>query len=257
MQKLFRSAALFLRLYHAALLLRRLYIVLGSNKCEEGKIFLLPQAWAMLTGISNSEQNRRMINAIKEMMMTDYGPIKISPTYTKYQEGIGKIAYRPGFSEAGAVYIHAAAFLVAGCCVINNGDFAMEIFSRIIPTNPKNPPDVSWSEPYALSNFYMGPQSVCPGRTLYSWLTASGGWMFKNGLARICGLQPTYKGLDIKPCLPKTWPHIQVRRCFRGALFDIGIKRTGKASAVVNGVPAGLPVTNIQKGSNYKIEVTI
>ncbi len=232
-------------------------IVLGTNKAQEGKIFLLPQAWAMLAGVSDHNQNERMIKAIEDMMMTDYGPIKISPTYTKYQEGIGKIAYRPGFSEAGAVYIHAAAFLIAGLCEIGEGDKAFDIFNRIIPTNPSNPSDTSWSEPYALANFYMGPQTVCPGRTLYGWLTASGGWMFKNGLARICGIQPTYTGLDIKPCLPKAWSQINLKRYFRNAWFNIEINQTGKKSVIVNGEPSSLPIKNIQKGATYSIEVTI
>jgi len=221
--------------------------VIGSNTCEEGKIFLLPQAWAMIAGISTKEQNRRMIKAIEEMLLLDYGPMVMAPVYTRNQKGIGKIVYRPGFSEAGSVYLHAASFLIAGYCAIGEADRAFDIWQRICPTNPKNPSDISWAEPYVFSNFYMGPAAVCPGRSLYGWLTATGGWMLKNGLSRICGIQPGYQGLDIKPSLPSCWDKISVKRVFRGTTFNIEISRGINNKWVINQKECALPIKNVEK----------
>ena len=234
--------------------------ILGSDTCEEGKIFLLPQAWAMLAGISSDEQNRKMIEAIDKLLMLDYGPMTMGPVYTKYQKGIGKIAFYAGMAEAGAVFNHAASFLMAGLCTIGEADKAFDIYKRIVPTNPDNPTRLNGSEPYVFSNFYVGPQVHNPRRTLYGWLTATGGWMFKNGLSRICGIQPVYDGLDIKPNLPSAWDNVQVKRVFRGATFNVEINRIAKGentSIEVNGKAAILPIKNIIIGKEYNVNIKI
>ena len=234
--------------------------ILGADSCDEGKIFLLPQAWAMLAGISSDEQNRRMIASIDKLLMLDYGPMTMAPVYTNYQKGIGKIAFYAGMAEAGGVFSHAASFLMAGLCEIGEADRAFDIYQRIVPTNPDNPTRLNASEPYVFSNFYVGPQVKNPRRTLYGWLTATGGWMLKNGLSRVCGVKPVYDGLDIKPNLPSEWDEVEIKRVFRGATFNIEIIRTAKGEGnfvEINGKTGSLPIKNIVPGKEYNIKVKI
>ena len=103
----------------------------------------------------------------------------------------------------------------------------------------------------------MGPQTTCPGRTLYNWLTASGGWMLKNSLVRICGIEADYQGLNIQPLLPSNWDQIKVFKVFRGANFDIEISRKNPGLVTVNGVESQLPITDFEPGETYKVSVGI
>ena len=49
--------------------------------------------------------------------------------------------------------------------------------------------------------------------------------LFKACVERILGVRPAWNGLRIRPCLPPAWREARVKREFRGALYQILIKR--------------------------------
>jgi cellobiose phosphorylase len=56
------------------------------------------------------------------------------------------------------------------------------------------------------------------------------------------GAIPDYDGLKIDPCLPKAWPTAQLRRPFRGAVYEITVNNPwhvskGVKSITVDGQP--------------------
>jgi cellobiose phosphorylase len=43
----------------------------------------------------------------------------------------------------------------------------------------------------------------------------------------ILGIQPTFDGLRIDPCIPAEWDGFTVKRYFRGVLYEIRVKNIG------------------------------
>ena len=81
--------------------------------------------------------------------------------------------------------------------------------------------------------------------------------MLKNGLARICGIQPGYEGLNIKPALPSSWNKVSIKRVFRGAEFNIEIVKGKKNKIIVNGKESSLPTVNIEPETSDEISLNI
>ena len=86
-----------------------------------------------------------------------------------------------------------------------------------------------------------------------SWITGTGGWMYKNLTENILGIKADYNGLKIVPCVPEEWKTVKVKRIFRGGEYNVEIGR-GENKGVyigenkINGnvvpvIPAGEKVT--------------
>jgi len=93
-----------------------------------------------------------------------------------------------------------------------------------LPSNPKNDVTKSGSEPYMMSNMYLGPENTLrKGETTWSWVTGTGGWLFRSIVEFLIGVRAEYDGLLIDPCLPKRWENVKISREFRGDVYDIEI----------------------------------
>ncbi|MFH0793540.1 MAG: glycosyl transferase family 36, partial [bacterium] len=78
---------------------------IGSSKCEEGRIFLNAQSWAIISGVADGDRARRCMDSVKQHLATPKGPKILHPPYTKPNSNIG-LATRcvPGKKENGAVF---------------------------------------------------------------------------------------------------------------------------------------------------------
>jgi cellobiose phosphorylase len=68
-----------------------------------------------------------------------------------------------------------------------------------------------------------GKESVKPGEAKNSWLTGTAAWNWLTITQHILGIQPTYQGLLIDPCIPSTLKEYTVVRKFRDAEYTITI----------------------------------
>lgn len=107
-----------------------------------------------------------------------------------------------------------------------------------MPDNPGHPSSVSGCEPYAFTNQYLGPTNGRSDDSISGWISGTAGWMFRAVVEYFCGIQPGYKGLKIKPCLPTGWNQVQVKRELRGKVYDVAICRAGDGYKImVNSEP--------------------
>lgn len=156
--------------------------------------------------------------------------------------------------ENGAVYNHGVAFKIASDCVRKNGDEAYNTLKMMFYDNPEN--ENNGVEPYMLSNMYIGPE--CPYEQLRGFAPMSGNtgtapWIYLDMTEYILGIIPDFDGLKIQPCLPRSWDKVKVTRKFRGAFYNIEIKRSGEKGLWINGKRAEgnvLPVSNEGKEIN-------
>lgn len=198
---------------------------IGAYEAEEGKIFLNPQTWAILSGIVKGEDAVKLMGVVEDKLGCDYGYLQQYPSYTHGSDKIGRISYfGAGQYENGSVYNHGVAFKVVADSTIGNNDAALETIHRILPCNPKNPAEKSGVEPYAMSNMYLGPECETRGGDApISWITGTCGWLFSGVLEGMIGVSAGFDGLEIRPNLPTSWDKVNIIRTFRGCTYDIDI----------------------------------
>ena len=68
----------------------------------------------------------------------------------------------------------------------------------------------------------IGPaQAADFGKGGISWLTGTASWAYIAATQYLLGIQPTFEGLEVKPCLPSHWTGAKVSRRFRGKTYRI------------------------------------
>lgn len=208
---------------------------LGSEECKEGKVYLNPQTWAVLADILDNEGSNKIMQTVENRLKCDYGYVQCSPAYSKKDEHIGRMAYFiPGGYENGSVYNHGVAFKIAADCKLGNNDLAFETLKLISYDNPSNAN--SGVEPYVVSNMYLGPQEAYrKGYAPCSWITGTAGWLYRNITESILGITAEFKGLKINPCMPSCWNTADITRVYRGAIYNIKLRRTGEKKIMVDG----------------------
>ena len=201
----------------------------GSHANEEGRIWLLPQIWAVLAGIVDDEQAADLFEQIEQHLDTPYGFKTLNPAYTSFQKHVGRVtAMTPGMWENGTPYCHATGFKILADCAAGRGNAAYETYCKVMPDNDGNPSTHSGCEPYAFTNQYIGPDNRRAGETQFAWMTGAGGWFFRAMTEGILGVRADYDGLLIDPCLPEHWAECELSRNYRGARYQIKIKNPKK-----------------------------
>ncbi len=231
---------------------------IGAPSCEEGKIFLNPQLWAVLSGIAEEGKEITAIDRAESLLSYDLGTAVSTPAYTKFVPYVGSMTKKsPGVQENGGVYLHAMCWKLAVDSLLGRADRVQWDLDRILPF--KNPVVDGRAEPYAICNCYMGKETGyrygTPGQ---SWRTASAQWLLYAVARFMFGLTPTMEGLEIHPCLPEDWNEAKVTRRFRGCTYVIEYKRTGKQTLTVDGTEQayGSPLPQ-KNGKTYRITVTV
>ena len=111
-------------------------------------------------------------------------------------------------------------------------------------------------EPYVYAQTVAARASFDEGAARNSWLTGTAAWTFVNISQYILGIKPTPDGLCNEPCLPAHLTEYTVSRRYRGSLYRIHVKQTGKPSLSVDGVPFQGDVLPNGK-AEYLVEVTV
>jgi cellobionic acid phosphorylase len=73
-------------------------------------------------------------------------------------------------------------------------------------------------------------------------------------------LRGVKEGLKVDPKLPSHWDEMKATRLFRGAIFEVEIKRSGteKVEVTVDGDKIdGNIIKNAESGKTYKVEVKV
>ncbi len=230
---------------------------IGAPSCEEGSVFLNPQLWAVLSGISENGKEIIAMDNAEKLLSYDLGTAVSTPAYTKFVPYVGSMTKKtPGVQENGGVYLHAMCWKLAVDSMLGRADRVQWDIDRILPT--RNPVVDGRSEPYAICNCYMGKETGyrygTPGQ---SWRTASAQWLLYATARFMFGLTPTMDGLEIHPCLPEGWNEAKVTRKFRGTTYVIEYKRTGEKTLTVDGTeqPFGTTLT-LQSGKTVRVIVT-
>ena len=204
----------------------------GGKLAKEGRIFIEPQAWSLISRTIPQDRLTKMLAAIKTHLATPFGYSMLSPAFTRKVDTIGRITcLEPGCSENGSVYTHTNAFLATGLLMQGHADEAMDILKTIMPFNPENPSASVIA--FQIANAYGGPtHRNDPGKAQFGWSTGSGAWLHFALIEYVFGLRRTYKGLVVNPCWPSTWNEATLVRIYRGCRYELKYRRSGTGTGL-------------------------
>jgi len=139
--------------------------------------------------------------------------------------------------------------------MVGRGDIAHDYYLRINPSAREEISDVHKCEPYVYAQMIAGRDAATHGEAKNSWLTGTAAWNYVAITQWILGIRPTYEGLQVAPIIPVSWDGFEVLRSYRGARYEIQVKRKGPGDEVhleveripVNGTIVPLPADGVKK----------
>ncbi len=236
--------------------------LVGSHLSPEGQIFLNAQTWAVLGGTADADRARLAMASARDQLYSSYGPLLLAPAYSIPDPHIGYLSrYAPGTRENGGVYCHAACWAVLAERKQNGMVSAYQVWRSFCPPVRGEDPDAYSAEPYVMPGNVAGPLASQPGQGGWSWYTGSAAWYLRALTDGVLGIESRLDGLRVKAELPPTWNQYRVRRHYRGAVYDITVRRANVAEKVgcrVNGTDwqgGFLPIA--QAGTTQLVEIVL
>jgi cellobiose phosphorylase len=237
---------------------------IGSHMNAEGQIYTNGQSWPVISGFAPPDRAKPALEAVYRRLNTRNG-IKLStPGYDGFDPAKGGITtYPPGAKENGGIFLHANPWVIIAETIVGNGDRAFEYHHQINPVAKNDVIEEFECEPYVYPQNILGDEHPQFGLARNSWLSGTAPWAYQAGTQYILGVKPTYEGLQINPCIPRTWDGFKVTREFRNAVYQIEVKNPdhvckGVKSVQVDGKEiAGNVMPVFGDCKTHQVEVTM
>ncbi len=204
---------------------------IGSDECEEGKIFIESQGWCTMARIGAEEGLcDKALDSAKKYLECEHGLVLNTPAYTKYFIDYGEISsYPQGYKENAGIFCHNNPWVIIGEAMAGRAEDAWRHYKKITPAFTKDQA-LRKVEPYVFCQMVAGKDAAKPGEGKNSWLTGTAAWTWKAVSEALLGIKPQFDGLLVEPCIPiGTY---RIRRRFREAEYDLIIRNSGKGGKV-------------------------
>ena len=210
----------------------------GSKECDEGKIFIEPQGFCVMSGLGKAEgKDIKALDSVDKYLNSKYGLVLNNPAFTKYYIQYGEIStYPAGYKENAGVFCHNNAWMICAEAFVGRGDKAYEYYSKIAPAFLEDISDLHKTEPYVYAQMVAGKDAKRHGEAKNSWLTGTAAWNFVAISQYILGVIPDYDGLKIDPSIPKAWDGYSITRKFRNDTYNITVTNPDHVSKGVKSV---------------------
>lgn len=240
-------------------------VKIGSNENAEGKIFLEHQAWPVIAGITTQERGEQSMDSVRELLGSEYGSHLNWPAFKTVDDTVGFVTrVYPGIKENAAIFSHPNAWPIIAEAMLGRGDEAMDFYNKMLPYNHNDNIEVRGAEPYAYVQFLYGRDHEWFGKGQNPWLTGTAGWMYTAATKYILGIRLSLDGLIVDPSIPKDWDGFEVRREWRGAVYNIEVRNPqhvskGVVAITVDGTEfdATKPIPAQPEGSEVAVVVTL
>lgn len=237
----------------------------GSKENDEGKIFIEPQGFAVMSEIGKDKgYDIKTLDSIDKYLNCKHGLVLNNPAFTKYYIEFGEIStYPAGYKENAGIFCHNNAWIICAEAFVGHGDKAFEYYSKIAPAYLEDISDLHRTEPYVYAQMIAGKDAGRFGEAKNSWLTGTAAWNFVAVSQYMLGIIPDYNGLKVDPSIPAAWDGFKATRQFRNATYNINITNPshvskGVKSVTVDGSPIEgnvLPV--FSDGKEHAVEVVL
>ncbi|HHW72741.1 MAG TPA: glycosyl transferase [Firmicutes bacterium] len=236
----------------------------GSRTCAEGQIFIEPQGFCVMAGIGLEDgRAQQALDSVARLLETEHGIILQTPAYSRYYLYLGEISsYPPGYKENAGIFCHNNPWVMIAETVLGRGGRAFQLYKKICPAYRESISDLHRLEPYVYAQMIAGRDAVNFGQAKNSWLTGTAAWNYAAISQAILGIKPDYDGLRIDPCIPPEWDGYEVRREFRGTVYNIKIRNPqhvsgGVSRITVDGQEIQGNLLPLCGGGEHEVEVVL
>ena len=205
----------------------------GSHENEEGKIFIESQGWCGMARIgAELGMPEKALDSAAKLLDSEHGMVLNYPAYTTYHIELGEQStYPAGYKENGGIFCHNNPWVIIAQTEAGRGNDAWTLYKKIAPAWIADQ-DLHKVEPYVYCQMVAGKEAAKPGEGKNSWLTGTAAWNWLVISQHILGIQPTYEGLRVNPCIPSDLKEYTVTRKWRDAEYVITVKNpNGKQRA--------------------------
>ena len=237
----------------------------GSKDNKYGKLFIEPQGFCIMGGLGLDDGfAEKTLDSVKEKLDTEYGLTLVEPTFKKYKLELGEItSYPPGYKENGGIFCHNNPWIMIAETILGNGEKAFDYYQKIAPAYLEDISDLHRTEPYVYSQMIAGKDAENHGEAKNSWLTGTAAWNYVAITQWILGIRPEFDGLYIDPCIPSSWSGFNVKRNFRGDIYEIEVKNPDNINKGVKYIKLdgekieGQVIKPLKDGKKHKVEVVL
>jgi cellobiose phosphorylase len=241
---------------------------LGSRKNNEARIDSLPQTWAAISGVGDSDRVEVALRSLEENLVRDADNLILlfTPPFDKTAADVGYIkAYPPGVRENGGQYTHAATWVAMAFARQGDGNKAVRLLRMLNPVEHAR--DEKDCERYKVEP-YVIPGDVYSlgghvGRGGWTWYTGAAAWTYRVWLEEILGFQRRGDTLTINPVIPKDWPGFRLRYRFQDTTYRILVENPDHSSQgvtliEVDGVSAADKTVRLRNdGLTHEVRVVL
>ena len=197
----------------------------GSHENEEGQIFIESQGWCGMARIgAELGMPEKALDSAAKLLDSEHGMVLNYPAYTTYHIELGEQStYPAGYKENGGIFCHNNPWVIIAQTEAGRGNDAWTLYKKIAPAWIKDQ-DLHKVEPYVYCQMVAGKEAAKPGEGKNSWLTGTAAWNWLVISQHILGIQPTYEGLRVNPCIPADLKEYTVTRKWRDAEYVITVQ---------------------------------
>lgn len=227
---------------------------IGSNECENGKIFIETQGFGTMAKIGKDKgYPEKSLDSVKKYLDSKYGIVILWPAYQDYHVELGEVSsYPPGYKENGGIFCHNNPWVIIGEIVNGRPQDGFEHYKKFAPAYVEEISEIHRVEPYVYCQMVAGKEARREGEGKNSWLTGTAAWNFVTLSQYICGLRPSHNGLEIEPRLPNHVKNAEITRVFRDVTYHITVennKNDGEVKLEVKGGSANGLVVKADAGA--------
>lgn len=201
---------------------------LGSADSTECMLTLLPQCWAVFSGLSRERCAAAMDSVWEYLWEPDMGILKLlTPPFNGAEDPGYIAAYVPGVRENGGQYTHGAVWAMAAWYQLGKYDRAWDLALNLLPQNHALTRQTAARyrvEPYVMpADIYSNPRHR--GRGGWTWYTGSAAWYQYLMLTELLGFRKTGGILRFRPVLPPGWDWVRITYRYGSATYHLHGRR--------------------------------
>ncbi|MBQ1231251.1 MAG: N,N'-diacetylchitobiose phosphorylase, partial [Clostridia bacterium] len=228
-------------------------VPVGARTDIEASMWLNPQSWGVISGVSTNEQAEISLEKVHEILNTPYGVSLLYPPYEKhFFPGALMALFNPYTKENGGIFSQPQGWLILAESLMGHGNRAYEYFCESSPAYMNDKAEIRVLEPYVHGQFTESKGSPFAGRSHVHWLTGTASTVMVGCVEGICGMRPGIDYIDICPALPAEWKSIKIDKVFRGKKLHITVLNPDAKQGKVTNC-----VVNGEKLDGYRIPVSM
>ena len=214
---------------------------IGKQGDPEASMWLNPQSWGVISGVSTPERGRLTMDSVYRELNTPYGTMVMYPPYQKHAfEGALMVCFNKGAKENAGIFSQTQGWAILAEALLGRGDRAFEYWREASPAHMNEDADRRVLEPYIHGQFIEGRDSPFAGRAHVHWLTGTASTVMVGTVEGILGLHPSPDGIVISPSIPSCWKDWSMVKRLRGKTLNIKVSNPdgsqhGVKTVTVNG----------------------